>query len=334
MGHPGAAARRRSRRALAEATSRVSNADGDSLTRLLDERALTMLNMRAGDTLAVVSRLRSACSSRRVKAVVLPFDSPPDARMIVHAARESGVPILVIQHGLANEPNEPDKTLADAVAVWSETDLRELRKRTSALIEVTGNPGLATAPAGNQQLRPTADQRHALVLVEYASRLSTRTDSRVSMRHVTTALRALAAARPGSAVIVRPHPAEHEPQIFETLATDYESLDVSVDTSSPIAALIGAADLCVGAVSTATLEAAVADVPVILLNVTGHVARWPFDGSTAVPVARTAEELADLIRCVLASGSVPGKAEMTQALGVRPDAVERVVDLIRTLAAR
>ena len=74
-------------------------------------------------------------------------------------------------------------------------------------------------------------------------------------------------------------------------------------------------------------------VPVIFLNVTGHDAPWPFDGSTDVPMARSEEELAALIPEVLASGDVPGRAEMLGALGVKADAVDRVVDLINSIVS-
>ena len=80
-------------------------------------------------------------------------------------------------------------------------------------------------------------------------------DSRVSIRHVDTALRALAKEMPGTEVVIRPHPAEHEPEIFGCLADSHRTIRVIVDAESSIAALIEAADLCVGAVSTATLQA-------------------------------------------------------------------------------
>jgi hypothetical protein len=71
---------------------------------------------------------------------------------------------------------------------------------------------------------------------------------------------------------------------------------------------------------------------VILLNVTGSPARPPFDGSSDVPVATSSDELAQLVPMVLASAEVRGRSEMLEALGVRPDAVSQVIELIQALS--
>jgi hypothetical protein len=335
VGHPGLVERRRSRRLLGQAlaVARANGGELDVLSRLLDVRALAMLEQRAGDTLAVVSQMRKSFSRKSLKVAVLPFDSPPDARVVVQAARESTVPTLVVQHGLFNEPNEPDTTLADAVAVWAAADVDYVRSRTSARVALTGNPGAANSPNTFRNTKQSQAGARTIVLVEYASRLSVRLDNRVSLRHVTAALRALEKTRPKTAVTIRPHPAEHEPQIFERVASLYEEIKVDVDTNSTIAELFAEADLCIGAVSTATLEAAAAGVPVVFLNVTSRPARWPFDGSTGVPIASSSEELARLITEVISTDSVPGRAEMVEALGVEAGAVDRVIGLIEKLAS-
>jgi hypothetical protein len=336
VGHPGARKARRSRRLLgaALANARLSVDDSDPLSRMLHLRALAMLEQRAGDTLADVWRMRKAFASGRVKLALLPFDSPPNARAVVQAARETGVATLVVQHGFHAEPNEPDKTLADVVAVWSEADVRYLSDRSSARIELTGNPGVTNLADLIEDPPQRRDSGRTIVLVEYASRLSARVDNRVSIRHLDAALRALAEARPNTVAIIRPHPSEHEPDIFVPLTSRFPRLRVVVDGESPISEVISTADLLIGAVSTATLEAAAAGVPVIFLNVTGWTAPWPFDGSTDVPLAASAEELATLIPRVLSSGDVPGRAEMLDALGVKADATDRVVELISALVRR
>jgi hypothetical protein len=333
VGHPGRAARRRARRRVAIAARAAGGGAiyASIFDRLLDTRALNMLERRAGDTLASIECMRRAF--RSVHVAVLPFDSPPDARSIAQAAQEVGIPTLVVQHGFYNEPNDKDRTLADAVAVWSDADVQQLAGRTRGVVTRTGNPGVLRADLLLQPKR-SESMGNTLVLVEYSSRVSTRLDSRVSMRHVSAALKALARSRPGTAVTIRPHPAEHEPEIFFSLAALHQEIEVKVDTHSPIGALISSSDLCVAAVSTAALEAAVAGVPVILLNVTGSPARPPFDGSSDMPVATTSDDLAQLVPSVLASAEVRGRSGMLDALGVRADAVEQVVELIQALSMR
>ena len=194
---------------------------------------------------------------------------------------------------------------------------------------MTGNPGSA-----GQRLaqRVPPNRSRTLVLIEYISRLSLRSDNRTAFKHVHAALEALSATRPGTTAVLRPHPADHVPMSFADTAKDYAELDVVVDHSSPIETLIAACDLCVAAVSTAALQAGLAGIPVVLLNVTGAPAPWPFDEQGGIPVATDPDGLAAAISCELASDRVAGQERMALALGVRADAVERVLSLIRAVA--
>jgi hypothetical protein len=336
-GRPGRSARREARERVAVAAGAAlaaadpySDSD-DPLARLLDVRALSMLQQRAGDYLALAASMRRTFASKRIRAAVLPYDSPPDARSIAQAARENGVPTLVVQHGFFNEPNDSDKTTSDVAAVWADEDVRQLAGRAQGKVVRTGNPGVRDAES---LVRPTqqASLGNTLLLVEYSSRLSTRIDARISMRHVSEALRGLERARRGTAVTIRPHPAEHEPEIFERLAAAHPGLKIRVDSQTPIDGLISGSDLCVASISTAALEAAAAGIPVVVLNVTGRPARPPFDGSSGVPVATNSAELAELIDVALDSAEIAGRQAMLEALGLQPDAIERVIDLIQTMS--
>ena len=303
----------------------------DDLDKLLADRALTLIEHRAAETPAFARRLGKAFGSASLRLAVLPYDSPPETRVVVEAARAAGVPALVVQHGFGQpEPNDPDKTQADAVAVWSDWDRQNLAGTVRGEIAVTGNPGAAGLRAAP---RVPADRGRTLVLVEYISRLSLRADNRTAFRHVHAALEALASARPGTTAILRPHPADHAPATFALAARDHKELNVAVDESSLIETLVAECDLCVAAVSTAALQAGLAGLPVVLLNVTGAPSPWPFDEGGPIPLATSADELAQAISSLLSSNVVAGQARMAEALGVRDDAVERVLDAIRSLAS-
>ena len=89
------------------------------------------------------------------------------------------------------------------------------------------------------------------------------------------------------------------------------------------------APLCASARSrTATLQAAAAGVPSVFLRSTEARLPWPFDDSGAFPTARDAEELAELLPSVTGTGDVAGADAAREALGERPDAVERVLELV------
>jgi hypothetical protein len=319
-GHPDAGTRRRSAERLA-ATIAAAGPPRDAL----DALALAVLRDRAGDTLARAAHWRRILSAKSMRLVVLPFDSPEDQRILLGAARDLGVPSLLVQHGFDAQLNDPDKSIADHVALWSEHDRAPVAARSAATLHVTGNPGaahLAQPPARTADTDPD----RAVVLVEYPSRISARIDARISLRHVATALDALERDRPGTAAVVRPHPADPEPEAYAALGAGRD-LRVTIDTATPIETLMAGAGLCVGALSTATLQAAALGVPTVFLDVTGIDRPWPFDGAPdGVPRITSA---AASLAAAPAAASEAGR----EALGARADATDRVADLIRSLSA-
>jgi hypothetical protein len=318
---------------MALAVSRTTVKVPDSLSGLLDRRALMLLEQRAAETLPRVQRLRHAFATGRVKVALLPSDVGAHIRSVVQAARDTGVPMVAVQHGFRNEPNSPDLTLADTVAVWSEADRRYTAGRTSARVVVTGNPGVADRDIATRHGLRGSAIGHTIVLVEGPAPLSARFDERLPFHQVNGALRALAGTRPETVATIRPHPSVRKPEVYAQFASRYPELEVRVNAESALTELLAEADLCLGVVSTATLQAAAAWVPVIVLNVTGRAGPWPFDGSTDIPIATSAEQLAALIPEVLALGTVPGHAEMLAALGATGNAADHFVELIQSLVA-
>jgi hypothetical protein len=179
-------------------------------------------------------------------------------------------------------------------------------------------------------IRPPTRARSA-ILVEYPSRMSARVGGRIGMRHVYVALKALSLARPGTDVVIRPHPSDPNPRAYAVLAARYPLLRVSVDGRTGIEAFIREVDLCIGAVSTATLQALALGVPTVFLDVSGTTRPWPFDGAPdALPRATDADALAELLT-VAYDLEPPGRQAAIEALGVRGDAPTRVSALIDSL---
>lgn len=330
IGMPSRRARRRSRSAVNRVLSDLVTRDRiPPLDAVVDARAVSLLAERAGDTAAEFGTVARALRRGPTRLLVLPFDSPPDTRVWLLAARAAGVPTLVVQHGFHAEPNDPDKTRADVVAVWSRHDADELDgRRNGGEVVVCGNAGISAPPARQE---PKAGP--VLVLVEYASRLSTAIPQRIRFEHVRAALDALAVASPEAEVVIRPHPFDDNPAAYEALARTGPHGRVRVDTSSAINALIADASVCVGAVSTATLEAALAGVPTVFLNVARTERMWPFDGRSGLPIARTATELARWLEG-RSDENYSAAAVAAEALGVRDDALPCTVELIERLVRR
>ena len=330
IGSPGAGRRRRSERMVRDALESLAGS-GDPLDELLDRRCARLLATQARHTLAEVAVRRRAFAGR-LRATVAYSDSAPFPRVNAVAAREHGAAVVTVQHGLWGhlpmDDGRPARILdgwtADRVAVWSERESRVFGPHVPGEVVVTGNPGAARLTTG-AGVPGAADT--ALILAQMTTPLSTGADARVSARHLRAALGALS----GTAVrrvVVRPHPLDRERETYARIGDEARGLSVRVDAGGSVEAAIAAAGICIGALSTATLQAAAMGIPTVLLDVTGMALAWPFDGSGDFPTARSEEELAQLI------GSVGAAREVAlDALGARPDAAERVADVVTRAAA-
>ncbi|MGI8944841.1 MAG: hypothetical protein ACR2GL_01195, partial [Thermoleophilaceae bacterium] len=282
----------------------------------------------APDTLAEMEARGRAFGRGRLRAVVGYSDTAPVPRMNALAARAHGRPVVQVQHGafayLPREEGVPSRVLdgwlSDHVAVWSRRDADAFAPHLPGRVEVTGNPGAAgllDIPA------PRAAGKRALVLGQMPGPLSATADVRVTAAHLRAALTALAAVRPDSEVLVRPHPLDGAREAYRRIALDFPRLDVRVDAGGSVEQAIASASLCVGALSTATLQAAALGLPTVLLDVTGIELEWPFDGGGDFPTARTAAELAELL-----AAPATGRETALEALGADAGAVERVAALV------
>jgi hypothetical protein len=332
LGVPSARARERSRAAVDAALVRAAvSHPGEPIEAAVHALALDVLRTIAADAPGEVAHASAALAGSPAALLLLPWDSPAPARVLLAAAAPAGVGSLLIQHGFSPGPGDPDKLLADRIGAWSERDAAEIARlgRERDAITVTGNPGAShlAAPAARVPARG-----RTILLVEMPARQTAGVDARISARHVAAGLAGLAVSRAGSEVVVRPHPGEPLPEAYGSLAAGLD-LRVSVDTHTPIEPLVRSADLVVGAISTATLQAAALGVPVVFLDLVGIARPWPFDGTPdGLPRARGAEELAALVPGVLGASDVPGAPAAREALGARPDAIERCLALAQALA--
>ena len=332
IGHPGASARRRSRAALRQTLACVSEPSphaGDPLAALAERRALEVLRQLAGDTIALAGVFRTAVR-RGVRTAVVPSDTAPYARTFAAATRELGGTLVRVQHGFYSDLWRVDGALvpyadgleAERVAVWAPRDAERLKGAARGQISVTGNPGAAElADAGG-------DGTAAVVLLQSPSPETLSFDVRASRRYATEALAGLAAAGFPGPVILRPHPLD--PTDYAPLAA--HASRVSVRSGGSLSAVLARARLCVGTLSTGTLEAVASGVPTVFLDVTGAALPWPFDGSGWLPRATDGASLAHVLQGI---DALPerSRAAAREALGARPDAVERVVDLIADAVA-
>jgi hypothetical protein len=328
MGYPSAVARARSRRMTRDLLDRT-RAEGAGLDDALHERAGGILREQATGSVAQGLHARAAFSRRAPRLVLVPFDSPAFPRVLLAEAHAAGASSLLVQHGFHLEPNDPDGSFAHHAAIWSEHDRA---RPLGGEAHVTGNPGAAHFGAG-----PPAGsaRRRTIVLLEYTPRLSALRDDRFPLRHLQAALEGVAEARPDTEVVIRPHPSDPDPMLYPTLVPPPARLAATIDRTTPIEELFASADLCVGALSTASLQAAAVGLPVCVLNVSGAPGPWPLaGGDDGLPGATSAAELAERIPALLERGAGPYREAALEALGARANAAENVARLVRDLASR
>lgn len=343
LGTPGARLRARSRRRVSAAVAELATSPAaDPLERLFDLRAADLLGVVARDTVAETDLRRRAFASGRLRATLAYSDTAPGPRINAVVAREHAAPVLQAQHGLyahlpRDDGSRPARILdgwsADVVAVWSDRTAAAFAPHVPGRVEVTGNPGAMRLLAGDTRGGGPASGR-ALVLAQPTGPLSTITDARVPGRHLHAALSALEASGAARQVTVRPHPLDVGWDAYARIGGAYPALEVSVDASGPVEAVIRAACVCVGAASTATLQAAALGVPSVLLDFTGMPLEWPFDGAGDFPVARSQDELTALLSDLGAIDPQTSREVALEALGARPGAASAIADLVADAVRR
>lgn len=335
IGIPSKRAIRREDRRLRRMLDAIANPEpletaGIELGEAIHRDALDFAR-RGGRDIARAKVLMRAFARRRPHVVVLPYDATPEARCLVFAARQSGVRTLVVAHGgYSWEAPVREYETSDEVAVWSSQGRVSL-KNTDRPIYVVGYPGPPPATRSLSK-RSTARVRPRIaVLEELHASHSALLGPRVTARHYTAALQAVRASSSSAQVILRPNPGS-DGRTAEASARAFPDLDVEIDRSSEITELLASVDVCVGALSTATLQAALVNTPIVMLNVTGRDWPWPLGGDTPVPVAGSEEALIGWLGRALTERSLPGREALLEALGAgdADDSRDRLLEIIRS----
>jgi len=318
VGAPGPWSKARARaraKALLTATSEPTPLDveGFQIGACLHAQVRAMTRRRAAENLAHASLFRRAFRKRRIRRVVVPYDVEPRMRMLVTLAQEAGVPTLLVAHGAYPlRHTVVDMQLSDEVAVWS-TTFGPSRWDYGRPLHVVGYPvPVEVAPA---RRRENQGPPRILLFGRAKETQTAMFDDRYGMRSYQAAIEGVAAVFPDAKIIVRPAPAEGA-AASARLLTAFPDMDLEVQTEGDVMDAIAACDLCLGSASTSTFQAALLGTAVIAINLSGYEWCWPLGGLTEVPIARSAEELAEHLRRWADEGQLPGRDQLLAALGV------------------
>lgn len=250
-----------------------------------------------------IRRVRHAFSAGRVKAVLVPFESPPEARLVLKLAQALEIPTLVINDGWKGDAHQRDGMTADRALAWSQAIARDYfsRRPEGRPTVVTGNPRTDVSPRRSRAVSRSHSEALRSVLVGSFTFSPTDLNCRRSdpERFLTEVLAGIAASRRAheARVIVKLHPADRSQNYRESLER-FEQLDIELRHEGDVLDLFEQADVYVTTYSTSLLEAAAAGLPVAYYRVNRQRLNVPFSEDDETMASRTAsssEELAVLL---------------------------------------
>jgi hypothetical protein len=250
----------------------------------------------------------------RVKAVLVPFDGAPTARLLVRVAQAEGIPTVVLNDGFKADDLGHEGMAADVALTWSAL-MRDtyFRRRSDGTATVTGNPrAVEIAPVSDVTLPP----RRVLVGGFTYSPMDLNCRRSDVERFTTEVLDGVAAGAPGASVTLKLHPAD-EPGHYATLLAGRPALEVIAE--GDVLALFGGADVYVSTYTTSLIEAAAAGLPIVYYRVNPQRIGPPFDGDPWLErrTATTPEQLAALLQDADLLREPPPEGWLEHVLGPR-----------------
>jgi len=293
---------------------------------LLHPQLVASALQRAPGDVAESAMLRRAFRSGRPRWVLGSWDIEPRARLVVLLAQEAGVRTLSLCHGAYLLPQPlADLDLCDEVALWCHETAPPITNWDRP-IHVVGYPLPYHHPPPTRSRVP--GRSRIVVLGQVGVPSTCVLDERITMRSYDTALKAIFARFPDASVCLRPHPSQDR-EAFPVLRSRFPDRDLREETAMDIIDLLRGVDLCIAGASTATLQGALTGTSVIALNLSGSEWPFPLGGDSAVPVARSAEELDSSLEEWQRRAALPGREDLLKGLGADgSDGAARVLSVL------
>lgn len=211
----------------------------------------------------------------RVRAVLVPFDGTPAARLVVRVAQEQGVPTFVLNDGFKADDLGREGMTADTALTWSEL-MRDsyFARREDGTAIVTGNPRATTIPSAGSSELPA---RRVLVGGFTYSPMDLNCRRGDVERFTTEVLDGVAAGAQGAAVTLKLHPAD-EPGHYAALLDGRPR--VHVVAQGDVLDLFSEHDVYVSTYTTSLIEAVAAGLPIVYYRVNPQRIGPPFDGDS------------------------------------------------------
>jgi hypothetical protein len=317
-----------------ELNGRALSVAGVELWPFVREPLLALAERHGRYAEAMADRLRGELRRHAVAAVLVPFDMPAPARLIVRVAQAIDIPAFVISDGFKADDIQQEGMTADVALAWSQAIAEHYFNRRADGAIVTGNPRaqhLARARApGNEGWRVLVGA-HAFSPIDLNCR---RSDAERFLDGVLAGV-AATGARCDARVVVKLHPAD-SPGYYRTIVQRHPRLAVDVRTRGDVVDLFADFDVYVATFSTSLLEAVAVGMPVVYYRVGVQRLGPPFEGDEFVArrCARTPAELAALLADRDTLAAPPPHGWIDYYLGPAAGAVERIIGAIDAQTVR
>ena len=281
-------------------------------------------------------------------------------RAIVLESRRRGIPIAGLQHGFIyrhwlnylHEPDEmtpdpehppdrgfPQPTLTLVFDQYAAEHLSSEGRFPLESLAITGSPRLDALVGDVQRLTPPDIGRARAAAGASSERLVVVTTKYKEARHVLGTLVEAAGSLPGVHVAIKTHPAE-TPDVYADVTSGQAHVSV-LDAATPLAPLLAASQAVVTVNSTVALDAAVLDIPALVIGLPNNLSPFVEAGLMAGAPQGTTKEMAEALQRILYDEEfrhglgLARRAFLTQ-YRIRADgrAADRSADAILQLAKR
>jgi hypothetical protein len=266
---------------------------------LIRERLLEVVSGYEAFVTGAAPSWRARLRRDRVRAVVVPFDTPPEARLLMSVAQAEEIPTFLVNDGFKADDFSMDGMTIDHVLAWSRALAENYySRRVGTPAVVTGNPKADAQRAVRSHRIAPATVRQILVGSFTFSPVDLncrRSDSESFLRGVLGGIRESRLAR-GAAVRLKLHPADR-PDYYRAVFGAIPEVPVQIITQGDVVGEFDTADIYITTYSTSLLEAVARDLPVIYYRVNPQRLHAPFadDPFLEARTAHSAQELAALL---------------------------------------
>ncbi len=242
------------------------------------DRAMTLLVGRllaaaASEFAQAVASLAVLERASSLRALVLPVGGSGASRLLIGWARQRGLQVAVMQHGIySSQEVEEGERLTDVLFGWGDGTAEQTLGWPNPRPRVlpVGLPGVATTRRSPADSPPVANLSRALVATTglRITPLSTHTYCDVFVDVIASGLERLVAA--GVALELRPHQLEDVGRYRQLL--DARDLDVKLVPAGSFSEAAARAEILIASTSSVAFEAAALGLPVLLWR--GATPQW------------------------------------------------------------